>query len=374
MYEFETSFNVNTGDLSVAYTGSGVHLNRNVTLSFGILDQQANLIQNDQQLINNPLVDIIVFDILDSGGNVVYPNYLSGGTTRSITISEADNQSIFGEYIKDFGVRLRVSNTMDNSVFTGYFFVYGNVPSINGFSVSDGNISYVDGTSKVFDKILVDVKIANDLRYLSFDRYDIYASTGNSIQLYSDPNLLPRNHESFIYSSYSKNIDDIYQIDIKPVGLNYNTPYYFKIVPYSSLGSGQAISFGPHMFVADATGTELSIVRSNNFEIFYGDESMNLGFTTGAVIEEVDFVLDTIETALHKTVLYTIELNHEDDRFTSSQLKVVLDNTGAWLVEDSINNIGQLTFAIAPSGVDNLYYNLTVSGPTGTYKMYKTSI
>lgn len=79
MYEFDPSFNVNTGSLNQVFSGSGVHLNRDVTFSFGLIDQQANAITSDQQLIDNPLVDSIVFDILDSGGNVIYPAYLSGG-------------------------------------------------------------------------------------------------------------------------------------------------------------------------------------------------------------------------------------------------------------------------------------------------------
>lgn len=373
MYEFEAVFNVNTGDLSTVVTGSGVHLNKDVTLSFSLLDQEANPVQNDQQLINNPLIDTVIFDILDISGNIIYPNYLSGGTTRSITISEADNISIFGDYTKDFGVRARIFNNIDNKVFTGVFLVYGNEPVINSYIVSDSSVPYLDGAQQVFGEVTVDLSLANNLKYVTMQKYDIYASTGNGIELYPEANMNPEYHESFLYSQYAYNIEDIYKIRIKPIGLSYGTPYFFKIVPYSNIGSGQAISFGPNTIQLSGTGSELSFVRSNNLELFFGDDSMNLGYITGATTGVSDSIIDTIEKALYKTLLYTFELNHETDRISSSQIKVAIDNTGAWLTEDSINNTGQLNFSIAPSGGD-AFYNLMVSGPTGTYKLYKTSI
>ena len=88
MYEFETFFDVNTGNLTQVFSGSGVHLNKDVTFSFGLIDQQANVVNSDQQLIANPLINTIAFDILNSDGSVAIPNYLSGGSARSITISQ----------------------------------------------------------------------------------------------------------------------------------------------------------------------------------------------------------------------------------------------------------------------------------------------
>lgn len=375
MYEFETVFDVNTGDLNGIVTGSGVHLNKDVTISFALLDQQANAVQNDQQLINNPLISDVVFDILDINGNTVYPNYLSGGTTRSITITEADNISIFGDYTKDFGVQARVFNHLDDEVFTGVFLLYGNTPIINNnFVISDSSMPYTDEAEQVFGEVVVDLSLSNNLKYMTMDRYDIYASTGNDISLYAEENMNPEYHQAFLYSQYAYNIDDIYTIRIKPIGLSYGTPYFFKIVPYSKIGSGQAISFGPNTIQLSATGSAASFVRSNNLELFFGDDSMNLGYITGATTGESDSIIDTIEKALYKTLLYTFELNHETDRISSSQLKVAIDNTGAWLTEDSINNTGQLIFSIAPSGYGDAFYNLMVSGPTGAYKLYKTSI
>lgn len=374
MYEFDTSFVVDTGSLNQSFTGSGVHLNKDVTFSFSLIDHQGNTVQSDQQLINNPLINTLVFDILDSSGNVVYPNYLSGGTSRTITISEINNQSIFGQYTKDFGVMLKVSNNLDNQIFTGAFFAYGNTPVISNYTVADGSISYYSSTEQIFGEISVDLQIGNDLKYIKFERYDIYASTeADDIDLYQNDYLNPRQNETYLYSQYTQNLTDILNIKIKPLGLNYNTPYYFTIVPYSTLGSGEAISFGPKIFSLEATGSALTIVSSNQFELFYGDESMNLGFITGSIYSDTDSVIDSIESGMYHTLLYTAQIESGVDRITSSELKLSLDSTGATILESPINNYGQLIYSVSQSG---FMYNLSVSGAPvdSTFKLFKTLI
>jgi len=376
MYEFDTSFNVDTGDFSKVFSGSGVHLNKDVSFSFSLMDHQLNIIENDQQLIENPLINSLAFDILDSNGNVVFPNYLSGGTSRSIYISESANRSIFGRYTKDFGVRVRMSNYLDNKISTGEFYVYGNVPSV-GFPiyVSDGNEpsgSDISPEVQVFDEIIVNLKYNNDSKYINFERYDIYASTGNDIILYEDPSIPPKNNPDFVYSQNIQNIENLFTLRIKPFGLDYNVPYYFKVVPYSSLGSGDIISFGPKIFSKETEIINDIIVSSNQFELFDGEESMNLSYKTGEIIGSSAYPIDFIESGLYHTLTYVSEIQI-DDNFTSSELKLVFNQTGNTLIQTDINNIGQLTYSVDQSG---LSYVLKVAGvdPTGLYKLYKTSI
>lgn len=374
MYEFDTTFVVDTGSLNQLFSGSGVHLNRDITFSFDLLDQQGNQVKSDQQLINNPLINSISFDILDASGAVVYPNYLSGGTTRTITISEINNQSIFGSYVKDFGVRLKVSNNIDNEIFTGDFFAYGNVPKISGYNVSDGSVpSCIDENEQVYGEVHVNVQLENDLKYIKFERYDIYASLEDDIQLYENEVLNPKLNPAFLYSEYTQNLNSISNIKIQPIGLNYDTPYFFKIVPYSSLGSGEAISFGPNIFALDGTGSELTVVSSNQFELFYGEERMNLGFTTGLIYDEESSIIDSIESGIYDTLLYTVQIESGIDRITSSELKLALDSSGPVLVENAINNSGQLIYSVDQSG---FMYNLNVSGAPvdSTFKLFKTLI
>ena len=387
MYEFDTSFNVDTGDFSKVFSGSGVHLNKDVSFSFSLMDHQLNTVENDQQLIENPLINNLAFDILDSNGNVVFPNYLSGGSSRSIYISESTNRSIFGVYTKDFGVRVRMSNYLDNKISTGEFYVYGNVPSItlenpNAYIISDGSDpsgSEPSPATQVFNEIIVNLTYNNNLKYINFERYDIYASTGNDIVLYQDPSISPKNNADFLYSQNIQNIEDLFTLKIKPFGLNYNTPYYFKVVPYSSLGSGDIVSFGPNIFARETEPNDSIIISSNQFELFDGIESMNLAYKTGEITGTPFHAIDYIEKGLSYTLTYVVEVQKEN-RFSSSELKLVLNDEDLIISQTDINDDGQLIYSVGTSG-DN-YYALYVSGlgesiespMTGLYKIYKTSI
>jgi hypothetical protein len=381
MYEFETSFNADTGNLSQVFSGSGVHLSKDVTFSFSLIDHQLNTIENDQQLIENPLINNLAFDILDSGGNVVFPNYISGGTSRSIYISESANRSIFGRYTKDFGVRVRMSNYLDDKISTGEFYVYGNVPSVDEpIYVSDGNDpsgSEPSPEDKVFDEIIVNLKYKNNSKYINFERYDIYASTGDNIVLYDDPSIPPKNHADFLYSQNIQNTENLFTLNIKPFGLDYNVPYYFKVVPYSSLGSGDIISFGPKIFAKQTEQTNSIIISSNQFELFDGEESMNLTYKTGAITGGAGpYEIDRIETGLYHTLSYISEIQ-TGNYFTSSELKLTLSSiTGNSVIEIPINNDGQLTYSVGSSGPYCVLYvdRVDTEDFTGLYKLYKTSI
>jgi hypothetical protein len=377
MFEFDPFFNVDTGNLNQLFSGSGVHLNKDVNFSFSLTDHQLNEIINDQQLIENPLINNVAFDILDTGGNVIFPNYISGGTSRSLYISEITNKSIFGQYTKDYGIRLRMSNYLDSQIFTGVFYTYANIPvsSFEEIVISDGNepsVSDPNGSFQSFNEIVVYLKFDNDLKYINFEKYDIYASTGNDIILSEDPSIPPKNNPNFLYSQNIQNIDNLFTLKIKPFGLDYNVPYYFKIVPYSSVGSGSAISFGPNIFTQETSSINSTVVSSNQFELFDGTESMNLGYKTGEIIGFSAYPIDFIESGLYHTLIYTSEVQI-DNNFTSSELKLVLNETGNAFAQNDINNIGQLTYSVDQSG---LFYVLKVAGvdPTGLYKIYKTSI
>jgi hypothetical protein len=212
MFEFETTFNVNTGDLSQTYTGSGVHLKKDVTLSFTLLDPQLNLIKTDSDLINNPLTNIVSFDILDSNGNVVFPNYKSGTSSRSLTLTEIENASIFGSYNKDFGVRSTITNNLNSNKFQSEFYVYGNIPvvDIGATFIYDGGpfeegsnesgtpppqIGFGEypfitgGNEPQIGQIKIEVGLTNSLQYIEMLKYDIYASLEDDIVVYDDPNL-----------------------------------------------------------------------------------------------------------------------------------------------------------------------------------------
>jgi hypothetical protein len=371
MFEFDTQFTVNTGDLSATYTGSGVHLNRDVTFSLSLIDQQENLILSDADLIKNTIINNVSFDILDATGGTVAPNYKSGTTSRSLTLTEIENASIFGSYTKDFGVRVTVSNSINNNVFTSEFYAYGNVPNISSSQITDGNTSYL-ATEQLYDQIVVDLELSNSLKYVNMQKFDIYASPYDNITLYSDPNLRSSDNPYYLYTQSIQDATEVNEIIIKPVGLSYDIPYYFAIVPYSTLGSGSAIYFGPKVFARSSDSDVPTIIAANQLELFLGDEIVNTSLITGQIIAVGDHLLDSIESGVYNTVLYTVQIK-EGSTYTSSELKLVTDGGSGALLESPITNSGQLTYSVDQSGS---FTNVYVSGvvPTGYYKIYKTSM
>jgi hypothetical protein len=372
MFEFDTQFSINTGALNAVYTGSGVHLDRDVTFSFTLVDPQGNLIKTDADLIKNSLVSNVSFDILNKLGQAVFTNYKSGTTSRSLTLSEIENASIFGSYEKDFGVRVKVANTINNNIFQSDFFAYGNVPNISSFDVTDGFSSYL-ADDPLYDQMVVDLQFSNNLKYVDIKKFDLYVSTENDISLYSDPNLKSSDNPYYLYTQNVQDNSEINQIVIKPVGLLYDTNYYFTIVPYSTLGSGSGISFGPKVFNRSSDSDVPTILAANQLELYLGDEIVNTSLITGQItIPNSNHLLDQIESGTYNTILYTVQIR-EDSKYTSSELKLVTNGSSGALLESPITNSGQLIYSVDQIGD---FTNVYVSGvtPTGYYKIYKISL
>lgn len=373
MFEFDTSFTIDTGNLGQTFSGSGVHLYRDVSFSFQLIDLQENTIENDQELILNPLVNSVSFDILDYTGGLVIQNYKSGTTSRSFNLTELENESIFGEYTKDFGVRMKMSNNVNSNIFVSEFYAYGNTPVVIDYDISDGSADQYLINEQVYEEIILDVEYSNQFEYMAVERYDIYASTDSEIVVYESPLSRVSDNEDFLYSQYTKNVEDVNQVIIKPIELEYNIPYYFKVVPWSYLGSGTHINFGPKIFAKEITGSGVTIVSANQFELFAGEESVNFSLLTGLIDNSGLNVLDSNESGIASTILYTVQIKDGSGYTTSSELKLVLNSGSSTFLESTINNTGQLTFSIDQSGLYNLF---NVSGviPDAYYKIYKTSM
>lgn len=516
MFEFDTSFDVNTGELEASYIGSGVHLYKDVTFSFGLIDPVGNIIESDAEMIANPLINEVIFDIMDTGRNIIYPTYKSGVTSRSITITESENESIFGSYNPNFGVKVTVTNNLGTDPFTSEFYTYGNKPIISSYKVYDasgfndynlsgfwkfnlipslltgfqvktestgdvsikwgddpydivpdtiyttgsgityfssglnftrsnstlvtanvsghtfssGNVIKITGITNaidfngtylvtnatsgqfqyntigsgyatgsgyagvtlesgayfysgiiipLYDQILINQNFQNNFNYINIEKYDIYASETSldEIILYENEKIPSSQNKYFVYSSNKEGFEDLYQLKILPIGLKYDTPYYFKIVPYSSVGSGELISFGPQIFKSAPTSGE-NIASSNQFELIHGDSSMNLDFITGLINSSGLYTIDIIERGIYNTISYTTQITDANNTVYSSELKLVdtyssAIGSGVSFSEYAISDNSNITYSIEN---DNSYIYLKVSGvvPNAIYKLYKTSI
>ena len=136
--EFNPGFDFDIQDLESLGIGSGVHADKDVSISVSVVDRKGEELDNIGLVSKNKYCESIIFDIADISGNVIVENYQSG-SSPSLTITEIENQSIFGEYKKDFGVYSRVIDSTSPIVFSGFTSIYGNNLQISGIEAVDSS-------------------------------------------------------------------------------------------------------------------------------------------------------------------------------------------------------------------------------------------
>ncbi len=381
MFEFEANYNSNTGDPNVIAIGSGVHLNKDVSFYFSILDNKSNLIESTQSLRSNVFIKDVTFDVLDIDGSTILPEYMISANT-SFLLSENENMSIFGDYKKDFGIRAKVSNNFNSDLFISEYYVYGNVPKISGVKIIDGSgyrnyPSDPSGTgeliSKVEEYIDFNISLENNPKYLKLDKVEFYT-------IKSDTSKLPE----LIFENLSQTNNLIEFGDLNNIKFNkknnfeYDTYYNFAIVPYSSLGSGEAF-YVENLFIKETPAIEsqeiLNIINVNdaNFEITKTDS------ISGEIPTKDKYTIDIFEKYNYKTVSYTTQITDAYGSVTSSDLKVTISNStnqgnsGVFISEYAINNDIGIKYTI--ENTDSfIYLNVINVEPTGFFRIYRIAM
>jgi hypothetical protein len=385
MYEFDKNYSLDLDNLTIDHVASGIHLDRDVSLYFSFQDPVGNTITSDADLRDNPFINNTVYDILSSSGTTVYYNYTSG-KSRYLNFREEENIGVFGFYQKDFGIRANVHNSVNSQIFRASFYVYGNIPSINSIEVYDGTTGAISGESGVYDKIQLNIKYDNDLNYIKFNRIDVYASTGDlSGKIFQPTTSLSTSiissNEYYLYSQPVFNQLDASIVNIPSSRLSYNVPYYFGIIPYSEMGSGEIKYFGPHTMTREfpAIVTE-KVLATNILQLNHGASSMIMdyitGYITGASGENT--LLDSIPKSLYSTITYTAQISDANLSVSSSELKIVITSTGSpssgvSFSEYAISDNNYPVYSCTNSG-DFVYLNVSGVTPTGVFKLYKVAL
>lgn len=375
LFEFENAYNLDTGDLLQIFTASGVHLQRDVSLSFSFTDPQGKLISNDIQLRENPLIKNIDYDIIDISGNVIYENYLEG-LTRTFSLKEIDNIALFGEYKKDFGVRCTVSNFINDNKFISEYYLYGNVPQISGVLINDGsgvrkynqNLTYEDlGTGAINDKVQLNVEFLNDPKYVIYDYIDVY-----STYVGENNDIVDIIDENFIYRYPILNNSQLFQIDLTRDFLNVGN-HNLAIVPYSKIGSGEAFYIKPVVFTETP-----QVIQEESTIITANGSSVSNDLIIGSFISDQDEIVDVIDltTNTHNVFKYTSKII-DNNKISSSELKIVYNNLDPdsvpSLTEYAINNENFINYKIQLTE-ENLYLIANGASIGASYTFYKTSI
>ena len=364
LFQFDPTFSVDTGNLNQIFTGSGVHLQKDTTFFFDILDQQLNAISSDQQFLENSLISGCVFDILNIDGTTAAANFFAGKYSRSITFSELDNENVFGTYKKDFGIRCRLPNSFDGSIFTGVFLAYGNVPNILDIVP---NYSEFSGASQATESLNISIVLQNDLRFTQMDRYDVYASTGAGSAVNELTYLNPTAQEGYLFSQSVVNVSNAYALTINKGALTENAPYYFTVVPYGALGSGKSFVFGPTTFVTKQTNVVLSSADVNAVNIYDGTGFNQTIYQTGKLCYGRG-VIHEFDSGVFTSVKYLVEIKDTGNIRRLSELKGVINTTGLALIQEPVNDTSS-TYQL--TGLAGGLCGLYVSGSNYTGSTYK---
>ena len=136
IHEFDLDFETDTGDLTLWTTGSGVYGGGDLTLSFGITDQNGGRVSSAAEFQENPFLTEQKISILDSDGNMVYLNYRT--TQDSVfTFTEQDNVNVFGSLTRNFGLQIDTVNN-DGTEKKSFFYLYSNPISVEKVYIQDG--------------------------------------------------------------------------------------------------------------------------------------------------------------------------------------------------------------------------------------------
>lgn len=368
LFEFDPVFNIDTGNLNQIFTGSGVHLKKDVTFFFNMLDQQLRPIFSDQEFLENPLIDGCVFDILNIDGTVAAENFFSGKYSRSVTVSALDNENIFGTYQKDFGVRCSMPNSFDGSTFTGIFLAYGNVPNILDIIPDYTEFSGAAESTESFNASIV---LQNNLRFTQMDRYDVYALTGNMSAVNELTYLSPTSEDGYLFSQSATNEDSIYNLTIKKINLQENVPYYFTVVPYGILGSGAPFVFGPTTFVSKKTNLTLASTDTSKLNLYDGSGFNSTIYKTGKLCYGRG-IIHEFDSGVFTSVKYLVEIKDSGNIRRLSELKGVINDASLTLTQEPVNDT---TTTYQLTGLANGLCGLYASGENyakSTYKLQAT--
>lgn len=368
LFEFDPTFNVDTGNLNQTFTGSGVHLKKDVTFFFNILDQKLNPIVSNQDFLENPLISECIFDVLNIDGTVAAANFLTGKYARSVTVSALENENIFGTYQKDFGVRCSLPNSFDGSIFTGTFLAYGNVPNILDITPIYTEFS---GLPQATDSFSASIVLQNDLRFTQMDRYDVYALTGSGPAVDELTYLNPTEKEGYLFSQSAIEKSDTYTLNINKGALLENTPYYFTVVPYGALGSGKSFTFGPTTFVLQRADVLRPTVDASAMNIYDGSGFSNTVYKTGKLCYGRG-VIHEFDSGVFTSIKYLVEIKDSGNIRRFSELKGVVNQTGLALIQEPVNDT---TTTYQLTGLASGLCGLYVSGNNyqrSTYKLHAT--
>ena len=260
---------VDTGNLNHPSTGSGVHLFRDVTLTFSeIVDRAGATLETQDQLQNNLFFNGFDIDILNITGGMVFSGYKIGLKSRSFSFTEQENINVFGTYTSDFAVRYSLQD-QNGEEQVNEVYLYGNPLEIDFLYITDASGRYLSQSN---DSNFITTGSGSDELFLTNRQYvtgdPITGGINIEFAFKNDPNFTEYGNSVHVYGStgsadFARNASNfIATIPLNPEkagqtyeltpkdgdaeGLLTETDYYFQLEPESAISKGKVIKVGPH--------------------------------------------------------------------------------------------------------------------------------
>ena len=373
LVEIPSQYILESGIPSLVSSGSGVHLEKDVTFSFNFMNREGAELSTVGQINNSFFIGDQQIDIIDKNGTVVAEKFYTGAALKSFTFKEQDNLDVFsgatGKYVKDFGIKVKVNDPTIADGVEGHQSVYkcfGNVPQIQSIKVIDGSgtFQYAGNTTpsgslssskdfysgdnlstagidertgnrdflsakNVTGVIKFDLTFQNDPTYTRFEKIEIYATTG--ISGVGNPSTVggkqPVTLPAPIPANFVRSIPVLHQSKRQQIEISkdsiadifnegYSRYYNFSILPYSKLGSGVRFGVGPHAFVdsiktLNEVETDKIRLTPNSTTSSTPDEA-NISYITGRITTSNATKVDSLPHGVHHNMHYMVKITTND--------------------------------------------------------------
>jgi hypothetical protein len=206
IFEFDTVFNANTGNLNIKNTGVGIKLNKNSSFTFKIYDRELNYLSSTSDFVQNAHINGINIDILNSNGSLVYKNYISNTLRNTIDISETDNSILFGSYNENFGIGINISG-QNGKIHSNEFYVFSNSLEIESLKVRDQYGYWLNEDPIDWQNYNPYIETGSDTYAFKNNTYDMFYMKDHYIKLNAF-NLIFTGSLAFAYGNPSTHLID----------------------------------------------------------------------------------------------------------------------------------------------------------------------
>jgi hypothetical protein len=339
----------------------------------------------DDDLVTD-IYDIDPYLYLISGGGSDYNSPFTGKSIFTLDLAQAwlDGQITGSALVESFAdwfigtgttgftgvAKLEVDYIDFGGRESEEYFIYpssGYWPQTNvtNLEIEAMSTSFSGTGAPIIGVIEIEVEFKNDPLYINFTHFDIYADTNSGVE----PSFENFNKRVPIFNQ-SKDIN----FQILAEDIEYNVSYYFRVIPYSSLGSGVHIIIGPHIIIPSPKIP--SLLEAENLIINEDGDSVIVDLITGRINSSLAAVIDTVAINSFYSIEYMAKMTNSSGEVSSSQIALTITDpsgTGYSFFEYAISANSTINYSVTGDS-QNVYLKAQTDTPPVTYKLHKTSI